>query len=88
MGNVFLYRNLNVKDHTLLVMMTKPFTHFKVQILISFINLKGVTDPQIKSRRVPRTIHKLAESIFPYMSQSLEKNWKPRDAEGEVEYHT
>ena len=53
-----------------------------------FINLKGVTDPQIKSRRVPRTIHKLAESIFPYMSQRLEKDWKPRDAEGEVEYHT
>jgi len=54
----------------------------------TFIELKGTFDPQIKSRRVPRTIHKLAESIFPYMSQRLEKDWKPRDAEGEVEYHT
>ncbi len=49
-----------------------------------FINLKGVTDPQIKSRRVPRTIHKLAESIFPYMSQRLDKQWKPREAEGNI----
>ena len=49
-----------------------------------FINLKGVTDPQIKSRRVPRTIHKLAESIFPHMSQRLEKKWEPRDAEGKI----
>ena len=49
-----------------------------------FINLKGTVDPQIQSRRVPKKIHKLAESIFPYMSQRLEKEWKPRDAEGEI----
>ena len=49
-----------------------------------FINLKGTEDPQIKSRRVPKRIHKLAESIFPYMSQRLDKKWEPREAEGEV----
>jgi len=49
-----------------------------------FINLKGTVDPQIQSRRVPKKIHKLAESIFPYMSQRLEKEWEPRDAEGEI----
>jgi DNA helicase-2/ATP-dependent DNA helicase PcrA len=49
-----------------------------------FINLKGTMDPQIQSRRVPRKIHKLAESIFPYMSQRLDKQWKARDAEGNI----
>lgn len=49
-----------------------------------FINLKGNTDPQIISRRVPKKIHKLAESIFPYMSQRLDKQWKPREAEGNI----
>jgi len=49
-----------------------------------FINLKGTMDPQIKSRRVPRKIHRLAESIFPYMSQRLNKKWEPRDAEGNI----
>jgi len=49
-----------------------------------FINLKGTMDPQIQSRRVPKKIHKLAESIFPYMSQRLDKQWQARDAEGNV----
>jgi DNA helicase-2/ATP-dependent DNA helicase PcrA len=49
-----------------------------------FIDLKGTMDPQIQSRRVPRRIHKLAESIFPYMSQRLDKQWKARDAEGNI----
>jgi len=49
-----------------------------------FINLKGTMDPQIQSRRVPKKIHKLAESIFPYMSQRLDKKWQARDAEGNV----
>jgi len=49
-----------------------------------FIDLKGEFDAQIQSRRVPRKIHKLAESIFPHMSQRLEKKWQPRDAEGEI----
>jgi superfamily I DNA/RNA helicase len=49
-----------------------------------FINLKGTMDPQVQSRRVPRKIHKLAESIFPYMSERLTKEWKARDAEGNI----
>jgi DNA helicase-2/ATP-dependent DNA helicase PcrA len=49
-----------------------------------FINLKGTFDAQVQSRRVPRKIHQLAESIFPYMSERLNKEWKPRDAEGEI----
>ena len=51
-----------------------------------FINLKGTFDPQIQSMRVPKKVHKLAESIFPYMSKRLEKEWKPRDAEGKIYY--
>jgi superfamily I DNA/RNA helicase len=49
-----------------------------------FINLKGNFDPQIKSRRVPRKIHKLAASIFPYMTERLDKEWEARDAEGNI----
>ena len=49
-----------------------------------FINLKGKFDPQIKSRRVPRKIHTLAESIFPYMSERLDKKWEARDADGNL----
>jgi len=52
-----------------------------------FINLKGHLDPQIQSRRVPRKIHKLAESIFPHMTTRLTKKWKPRDADGKVIYN-
>jgi superfamily I DNA/RNA helicase len=52
-----------------------------------FIDLKGQLDPQILSRRVPRKIHKLAESIFPHMTNRLVKKWKPRDAEGKVIYN-
>ena len=49
-----------------------------------FINLKGMFDPQIQSRRVPRSVHKLATTIFPHMSQRLDKKWEPRAAEGSV----
>ena len=49
-----------------------------------FINLKGEMDPQIQSRRVPRTIHRLASSIFPHMRKRLTKKWLPREEEGEV----
>jgi len=52
-----------------------------------FIDLKGHLDPQIQSRRVPRKIHKLAESIFPHMTTRLTKKWEPRDAEGKVIYN-
>ena len=49
-----------------------------------FIDLKGEFDPQIQSRRVPRSVHRLATTIFPHMSQRLDKKWEPRDAEGSV----
>ena len=52
-----------------------------------FINLKGELDPQIKSRRVPEAIHKLATSIFPHMSQRLVKKWEPRESVGKVYTH-
>jgi superfamily I DNA/RNA helicase len=52
-----------------------------------FINLKGKFDPQIKSRRVPKSVHSLAVSIFPHMSERLNKEWRPRDAEGSVQYN-
>ena len=64
--------------------MIKLFIHFQGADPNIFINLKGVSDPQIKSRRVPRKIHKLAESIFPHMTNRLKKKWEPRDAEGNI----
>ena len=30
-------------------------------------------DPQVQSRRVPKSVHELATSIFPHMSQRLKK---------------
>ena len=49
-----------------------------------FIELKGTFDPQIQSVRVPREVHRLATSIFPYMGRRLEKEWLPADREGSV----
>lgn len=49
-----------------------------------FINLKGHLDPQIISRRVPKTIYDKAISIFPHITKRLEKQWKSRDAMGMV----
>ena len=49
-----------------------------------FIDLKGTFDPQIQSVRVPREVHRLATSIFPYMGRRLEKEWLPADREGSV----
>jgi DNA helicase-2/ATP-dependent DNA helicase PcrA len=49
-----------------------------------FIELKGEFDPQVQSVRVPRAVHRLATSIFPYMGQRLEKEWIPTDREGSV----
>jgi hypothetical protein len=51
----------------------------------TFIDLQGKFDPQIKSVRVPRAVHKLACSIFPYMGERLKKEWIPADREGSVE---
>jgi hypothetical protein len=49
-----------------------------------FINLEGEKDPRIESRRVPREVHKVALSILKNIDNRLEKEWKPRDAEGKV----
>ena len=49
-----------------------------------FIDLKGTFDPQIQSVRVPREVHRLATSIFPYMGRRLKKEWLPADREGSV----
>uniref|UniRef100_UPI0030EB8276 P-type ATPase n=1 Tax=Undibacterium luofuense TaxID=2828733 RepID=UPI0030EB8276 len=49
-----------------------------------FINLKGEVDPRIESRRVPRSIHKLALSILDNIDNRMIKTWLPRDAEGKI----
>jgi len=52
----------------------------------TFINLEGTIDEQIKSRRVPRSVHRVALSILDRIGERREKNWEPRDEEGEVNY--
>ena len=52
-----------------------------------FINLKGTIDAQTQSVRVPRAVHKVALSILDHIEERLEKNWQPRDHEGEVNDH-
>ena len=52
----------------------------------TFINLEGTIDEQIKSRRVPRSVHRVALSILDRIGKRREKNWEPRDEEGEVNY--
>jgi len=52
-----------------------------------FINLKGKIDAQVESRRVPRAIHKVAVSVLMNMEERMQKEWNPRDAEGEVIDH-
>ena len=49
-----------------------------------FINLKGTLDAQEQSRRVPRSVHRVAMSILSNVEQRRDKVWIPRDAEGEV----
>jgi|TARA_B110000211_G_scaffold234274_1_gene303245 superfamily I DNA/RNA helicase len=49
-----------------------------------FINLEGTLDPQEQSRRVPRSVHRVAMSILSNVEQRRDKVWIPRDAEGEV----
>ena len=49
-----------------------------------FINLKGKIDAQVASRRVPRAIHQVAVSVLTNMEERMQKQWTPRDAEGEV----
>ena len=52
-----------------------------------FINLKGVIDAQVQSRRVPRSVHQLAVSVLMNIDERLQKQWNPRDAEGEIIDH-
>ena len=52
-----------------------------------FINLQGKKDPRIESRRVPRSVHKVAMSILENIDNRMIKDWKPRDAEGKVFYN-
>ena len=49
-----------------------------------FINLEGTLDPQTESRRVPRSVHRVAMSILENVEQRREKVWIPRDATGMV----
>jgi superfamily I DNA/RNA helicase len=50
----------------------------------TFINLEGIPDHQIKSRRVPRAVHKIALSILDNIDERRNKIWEPRDADGRV----
>ena len=50
----------------------------------TFINLQGVMDPQIISRRVPKEVHKVALSILDNIDERRVKDWEPRDAKGKV----
>jgi len=49
-----------------------------------FINLQGTLDPQVISRRVPRSVHRVAMSILDNLDIRRDKEWVPRDAEGSV----
>lgn len=53
----------------------------------TFINLEGTIDEQIKSRRVPRSVHRVALNILNRLGERREKNWEPRDEEGEVHHN-
>ena len=50
----------------------------------TFINLQGVMDPQIISRRVPKAVNKVALSILENIDERRIKDWEPRNAKGKV----
>ena len=52
-----------------------------------FMQQEGERDDQEISRRVPRAVHKVAVKILERLENRIEKNWIPRDAEGEVHYN-
>jgi superfamily I DNA/RNA helicase len=54
----------------------------------TFINLEGTIDEQVKSRRVPRSVHRVALNILDRINERRTKNWEARDEEGEVNYET
>jgi len=49
-----------------------------------FINLQGTIDAQEQSRRVPRSVHRVAMKVLENIKHRRDKVWIPRDAEGEV----
>jgi superfamily I DNA/RNA helicase len=49
-----------------------------------FIELEGKEDARVISRRVPKKIHNVAMNILSRIKNRREKEWSPRDAEGEV----
>ena len=48
-----------------------------------FIDLPGERDDQEKSYRVPKAVHREALKILPHITKRVEKNWYPKDEEGE-----
>jgi DNA helicase II / ATP-dependent DNA helicase PcrA len=54
----------------------------------SFLSFNGKITVLDQSYRVPATVHRLADSIVQRIRQRQEKEWKPRDFDGEVRtYH-
>jgi hypothetical protein len=76
--------NPDVSVRTLPGMMIKPSMLSKVLILLFLFNLEGILDAQEQSRRVPRSVHRVAMSILKNVEHRRDKVWIPRDAEGEV----
>jgi len=50
----------------------------------SFIAQKGETLPLTKSRRVPKKIHELANSIINRVDNRIDKSWNPKQHEGRL----
>jgi len=53
-----------------------------------FLNLTGETIVLDKSFRLPKNIARFAKSIVRRIDHRYEKEWFPRDEDGELEYHT
>jgi len=49
-----------------------------------FINLKGIVDPKIESRRVPKLIYNKSLEILNNIHTRLNKEWKPKEAQGNI----
>jgi superfamily I DNA/RNA helicase len=52
-----------------------------------FIKLDGKEDARVISRRVPKKVHAVAINILSRIKNRREKEWLPRDAEGEVHWN-
>ena len=53
----------------------------------TFIHLEGEVDAQVKSNRVPRSVHREALKVLGQISERIPKLWEPRDEEGEVHHN-